>query len=130
MRACRLKIVTKSGGSEAVFEAEGALEEDGKSVRVRYRVEEDEGELIISEQALTMCRRGDCALETTFIEGSKSEMRLLSGELQGGIPVYTTRYRLKKEKSQTDIELAYELFTADDLQKFLLNIQLFFSEEK
>ena len=130
MGACRLKIVTRSGGSESVFEAQGSFEANDQCERVRYPIEEDEGELIVTNHSLTMCRRGACGLESTFIEGRKTEMQLFDGELQGKIPVYTTRYRLEKGALQRNIELCYELFSAENLQTFLLKIQLFFSEEK
>ena len=130
MGACRLKIVTQSGGSESVFEAQGTFEANEKCERVRYPIEGDEGDLILTESSFKMCRRGACGLESTFVEGRKTEMRLSGGELQGKIPVYTAHYHLKKDAFQRSIELGYELFTTEHLQTYLLKIQLLFSEEQ
>ena len=130
MCACELKITTKSGGSEALFQTQGVFEEDKERERVRYSIEGDEGELVFSENSLTMRRRGKCGLQADFCEGAETEMLLLESALQGKIPVRTTCYRLQKEQSKRTIQLGYELFTAGNIQTFSLKIQVFFSEEK
>ena len=130
MCACELKITTKSGGSEELFQTQGVFERAGECERVRYLIEGDEGELLFSEGALEMHRRGKCGLQAVFREGEQGEMLLLDSALQGKIPVRTTHYQLQKEQFQRTVQLSYELFTAGNIQTFLLKIQIFFSEEK
>ena len=130
MCACELKIVTMSGAQEEVFQTEGAFERENGSERVRYLIDGDEGELMFSQDSLEMRRRGKCGLQAIFCEGKTGELLLSDSVLQGKIPVRTTHYRLKEEAFQKAIELDYELFEADNIQKFSLKIQIFFSEEK
>ena len=125
-----MKITTQSGGSEELFQTRGVFEEDGECERVRYSIEGDEAELLISPSALEMHRRGKCGLHALFSEGKAGEMLLSDSALQGKIPVRTTLYRVQKEQFQRTVQLCYELFTADNLQIFTLKIQIFFSEEK
>ncbi|MDE6411650.1 MAG: DUF1934 family protein [Clostridia bacterium] len=128
---CELKIVTESGGETSLFQSKGEFESADGGERVRYHVEDDEGELFYSEDFFENCRRGKCALKARFCEGAESEIILGSSDLTGKIPVRTSRYRLEKDETGRQIELCYELLGSKNIQTFLLKIQIvFFSEEK
>ena len=127
---CTLKIFTESGGESSLFRSSGVFEKTNAGERVRYQIEGDEGELLLSDTLFEMRRFGKCGLKATFIEGERTEMLLGDTTLHGSIPINTTRYHLQQEHSKREIELCYELFAAEQIQKFSLKIQLFFSEEK
>ena len=123
-------MITESGGEASLFEAPGVLEETTDGTLVRYLIEGDDGELLISDTALQMHRRGRCALQATFCEGEETQMILGDLSLHATIPVRTTRYLLQRAETGASIELCYELFNTKNIQVFSLKIQLFFSEEK
>ena len=130
MRGCELIIITESGGESTLFEAKATLEEEREGVKVRYLIDGDEGELLFSENSVSMTRRGKCGLQATFCEGENTQMLLGDAALHGAIPVRTTHYSSQKDAAKIYADLCYELFGADNIQMFSLKIQVFFSEEK
>lgn len=127
---CELKIVTESGNDSSLFQSEGVFESAEGGERVRYQIEDDEGELFFSEAFFKTCRRGKCGLTARFCEGEESEMIIGSSNLTGKIPVRTTHYHLQKDGTNRYIELCYDLLGSENIQTFSLKIQIFFSEEK
>lgn len=131
MCGCELTIITESEGETSVFRAEGVFESSNGGERVRYSVDGDEGEIFFSEAFLENCRRGRCGLKARFAEGEETEIVIGSSALTGKIPVKTSCYRLLRKESERNIELSYDLLGSENIQTFLLKIQIvFFSEEK
>ena len=131
MCGCKLEIVTESGGERTVFRANGVFESRDGEERALYQIDGDEAELIFSETFLENRRRGECGLQARFQEGKESSLRIGNSSLSGEIPVRTALYRLQKTEKDRRIELRYDLLGSENIQTFLLKIQIiFFSEEK
>lgn len=130
MHGVTLKIITENGGEASLFQSEAVYEKTSDGERIRYRIENDEGELFFADSFLEMRRRGECGMSVRFCEGKESEMTLSSSGLEGKLSVDTTRYKVKRGRAGSETELCYRL-GRDAVQTFSLKIQvLFFSEEK
>ena len=130
MRKCKLKIVTESDGQVTTFESAAFFDEEETLDSLRYRVEGDEGLLIIGEDGITMKRRGGVEMIMPFRLNQQTELLLMSEGGEGKIPLNTTHYRRQKADDKIRIKLCYELFQADHFQTFSQDIQIVFSEEK
>lgn len=104
--------------------------QDGETCVVRYLQDGDNVELSFHGGCFKMTRTGETGLSACFVQGERTEMKLLTAGGAGSIPILTTYYRLTCTDGGYTLDLHYNLFSSNNLQTFRLKLNVEISEEK
>ena len=97
MSGKELVIITRTAEGQSEFRSACSLEETEKGVCVRYRQQEDDCLLEVTDGALTMRREGALSLGAVFVPGETTQFRLTELGRSSSIPVYTSVYRFRRD---------------------------------
>ncbi len=120
---CTISIANTTTDGTGEFFAEGSLESVGTRRRVRYLVEGDEGELVFTEETLSMTRTGNVCLSAQYAQDADTVLRISTEGVGSEIAISTDFYRLSQTEKRFFIELQYNLvFTSHKTSQEILKI--------
>lgn len=88
---------------------EGDLEICGSGFYLTYTLGGDNCALSAKRGVVTQSRRGGVNTDITFVRGKNSVCMLLSGELTGSVPVYTSALEIKTGERGAELFIDYRL---------------------
>ncbi len=122
MAICKLTITTAVDGTENKIVRMGKIEKEEGGVRLRYREENAEIDLTLTEEGAEIRREGDYSLFLPLRQGKTTEGMLGLGGSQGRVVVaaHCVQYRYEQEKFEAI--LRYDLRFGEDKQEMQLQI--------
>lgn len=131
MKGCNVEIVTFTEGERSRFTAVGRVQEHSGGFTAVYPTQEDEAQLIFSEGALVMRRRGGSELQARFAAGQTGALSVGVCGHAGNIPLETQICTARRTPDGWRIALKYRLRFEDEVRIFRLHIAVnIISEEQ
>lgn len=129
VKACKIRIVTKTEGEENVFQAVGTLSAENGETVVRYLQKGDRVTLRISQSEFCMRRDSLCSMR--FRPDETTEAKLTFGpDSEGECSVFTSLYSLSFPRcGEISLSLDYELRFSAEIAFFSLKILIQFISE-
>lgn len=131
MKDCSVEIVTFTEGERSRFTAVGRLQEHSGGFTAVYPTQEDEAQLVFSEGALVMRRRGGSELHARFAAGEAGTLFVGVCGHAGDIPLETQICTARRTPDGWRVALKYRLRFEDEVRIFRLHIAVnIISEEQ